>query len=228
MFGARSAGRWRTEVRARTAGRKGRRPMTSDKIILRTEGLTKHYGGVHALEDADFELRDGEHVAVVGDNGAGKSTFVRQITGVEVRTRGTIWFDGQEVAFDGPLDARHAGIETVFPEPGAGRRPRRALQPVPGAREDPLQPRTVLDPRPQVDARGHRGGAQEDRGEDPQPRQLDPAHVGRAAPMRGHRPLGDLRLQAHHHGRAHGGARRAGDGAGRGDSSAASSNAACR
>ena len=41
------------------------------KVILRTEGLTKHYGGVRALEDANFELLDGEHVAIVGDNGAG-------------------------------------------------------------------------------------------------------------------------------------------------------------
>lgn len=88
--------------------------MADDRIILKTEGLTKHYGGVHALEDAAMELRDGEHVAVVGDNGAGKSTFVRQITGVEQRTRGKMWFDGQEVHFAGPLEAREAGIETVF------------------------------------------------------------------------------------------------------------------
>ena len=54
-------------------------------IVLKTDDLTKHYGGVHALEDANFELRKGEHVAIVGDNGAGKSTFVRQITGVEQR-----------------------------------------------------------------------------------------------------------------------------------------------
>jgi len=84
------------------------------EVILRTEGLTKHYGGVHALEDANFEIRKGEHVAIMGDNGAGKSTFVRQITAVEQRTRGTIWFDGREVHFEGPLDAREAGIETVF------------------------------------------------------------------------------------------------------------------
>ena len=83
-------------------------------IILKTEGLTKHYGGLHALEDADFELRKGEHVAIMGDNGAGKSTFVRQITGVEQRTRGKIWFDGNEVHFQGPLEAREAGIETVY------------------------------------------------------------------------------------------------------------------
>ena len=83
-------------------------------IILKTEGLTKHYGGLHALEDADFELRKGEHVAIMGDNGAGKSTFVRQITGVEQRTRGKMWFDGKEVEFKGPLEAREAGMETVY------------------------------------------------------------------------------------------------------------------
>ena len=82
--------------------------------ILETRDLTKHYGGVHALEGADFVLRKGEHVAIMGDNGAGKSTFVRQITGVEQRTRGEIIFDGKPVHFDGPLDARRAGIEAVF------------------------------------------------------------------------------------------------------------------
>ena len=83
-------------------------------IVLKTEGLTKYYGGLHALENVDFELRKGEHVAIMGDNGAGKSTFVRQITGVEQRTRGKITFNGHDVHFKGPLDAREAGIETVF------------------------------------------------------------------------------------------------------------------
>ena len=69
--------------------------------ILETRSLTKHYGGVHALTDATFTLKKGEHVAIMGDNGAGKSTFVRQITGVEH-------------TFDSPIKAREAGIETVF------------------------------------------------------------------------------------------------------------------
>lgn len=86
----------------------------SDQVVLKTEDLTKHYGGVHALEGANFELKKGEHIAVMGDNGAGKSTFVRQITGVEQRTRGKIWLYDEEVNFSGPLDAREAGIETVF------------------------------------------------------------------------------------------------------------------
>lgn len=84
------------------------------EIILETKDLTKHYGGVHALNNANFVLHKGEHVAIMGDNGAGKSTFVRQITGVEQRTRGEIIFDGKPVHFAGPIDAREAGIETVF------------------------------------------------------------------------------------------------------------------
>jgi len=87
--------------------------MSSD-IVLKTENLTKHYGGVHALVDANFEIKTGEHVAIMGDNGAGKSTFVRQITGVEQRTSGKVSLYGDEVNFAGPLDAREAGIETVF------------------------------------------------------------------------------------------------------------------
>ena len=51
--------------------------------VLEISGLTKHYGGVKALTDAQFSLAPGEHAAIVGDNGAGKSTFVRLITGAE-------------------------------------------------------------------------------------------------------------------------------------------------
>ncbi|MFT5631463.1 MAG: fructose transport system ATP-binding protein [Gammaproteobacteria bacterium] len=86
----------------------------SEDIVLKTEELTKHYGGVHALVGANFEMKKGEHIAIMGDNGAGKSTFVRQITGVEQRTSGKVWLYGEEVNFAGPLDAREAGIETVF------------------------------------------------------------------------------------------------------------------
>ena len=84
------------------------------KIILKTEGLTKYYGGVKALQDADFTLAGGEHVAIVGDNGAGKSTFIRQVTGVEIPTAGKIYFDGNLVNFKTPADAKKAGIEAVY------------------------------------------------------------------------------------------------------------------
>ena len=85
-----------------------------DDIILRTDELTKHYGGVQALEKADFFLRKGEHVAIVGDNGAGKSTLVRMISGVEQPTSGKIYFENSEVSFANPIEAKEAGVETVF------------------------------------------------------------------------------------------------------------------
>ena len=88
--------------------------MSESTPVIAVQGLTKHYGGVKALTDAEFRLNPGEHVAIVGDNGAGKSTFVRLITGVEQPSRGNILMDGQPVAFDSPLDAREQGVETVF------------------------------------------------------------------------------------------------------------------
>ena len=84
------------------------------KAILETRGLTKHYGGVQALNNADFKMFADEHIAIVGDNGAGKSTFVRNITGVEQRTAGEVLIDGVPVNFKAPNDAREHGIETVY------------------------------------------------------------------------------------------------------------------
>jgi fructose transport system ATP-binding protein len=84
------------------------------KIILETRKMTKHYGGVQALNDADFTMYKDEHIAIVGDNGAGKSTFVRNITGVEQPTSGEVIFDGEKVRFNAPIDARNHGIETVY------------------------------------------------------------------------------------------------------------------
>ena len=88
--------------------------MKDRKVILETEGLTKHYGGVQALNDANFTMFEDEHVAIVGDNGAGKSPFVRNITGVEQRTAGEVYVDGKSVNFRSPQEARDHGIETVY------------------------------------------------------------------------------------------------------------------
>lgn len=84
------------------------------RVVLETKGLTKHYGGVQALNDANFTMYSDEHVAIVGDNGAGKSTFVRNITGVEQRTSGDVLISGESVNFKAPVDARKYGIETVY------------------------------------------------------------------------------------------------------------------
>ena len=88
--------------------------MNQPTPVLEIRQLTKHYGGVKALTHAAFQLLPGEHAAIVGDNGAGKSTFVRLITGVEQPNEGDILLDGQKVHFESPLDAREQGIETVY------------------------------------------------------------------------------------------------------------------
>jgi fructose transport system ATP-binding protein len=88
--------------------------MSTSHAVLEIQKLTKHYGGVKALTDAQFRLLPGEHAAIVGDNGAGKSTFVRLITGAEQPNSGDILLDGGKVHFDSPLDAREQGIETVY------------------------------------------------------------------------------------------------------------------
>ena len=74
-------------------------------LILETRDLTKHYGGVHALEDADFVLRKGEHVAIVGDNGAGKSTLIKIFAGVHQQSEGDLFVEGEKVFFASPRDA---------------------------------------------------------------------------------------------------------------------------
>ena len=88
--------------------------MSASTPVLQIKGLTRHYGGVKALTDASFELLPGEHAAIVGDNGAGKSTFVRLLTGVEQPGAGEIRLDGRAVSFNSPLDAREHGMETVY------------------------------------------------------------------------------------------------------------------
>lgn len=86
----------------------------TQKPVLEAHGISKHYGGVVALDSVDLTLNSGEVLAVVGDNGAGKSTLIKAITGAIPRTHGTIHFDGEEVQIDSPTDAKAAGIETVY------------------------------------------------------------------------------------------------------------------
>ena len=81
---------------------------------MRARGLAKRYGHVVALDGADFDLRNGEILAVIGDNGAGKSSLIKALAGALTPDAGEIFLDGQRVHFKNPLDARRAGIETVF------------------------------------------------------------------------------------------------------------------
>jgi fructose transport system ATP-binding protein len=82
--------------------------------ILQARGLVKRYGRVVALDRADFDLLPGEILAVIGDNGAGKSSLIRALSGALTPDAGEIRLHGHPVMFRSPLDARAAGIETVY------------------------------------------------------------------------------------------------------------------
>ena len=82
--------------------------------ILTARGLTKRYGRVTALDNCDFDLYPGEILAVIGDNGAGKSTLIKALCGAVVPDEGEIRLEGRTVQFTNPMQAREAGIETVY------------------------------------------------------------------------------------------------------------------
>ncbi|TIS73085.1 MAG: sugar ABC transporter ATP-binding protein, partial [Mesorhizobium sp.] len=87
--------------------------MTQEPILT-ARGLVKRYGRVTALNSCDFDLYPGEILAVIGDNGAGKSTLIKAISGAVVPDEGIIELDGKQVLFKSPIEAREAGIETVY------------------------------------------------------------------------------------------------------------------
>jgi ABC-type sugar transport system ATPase subunit len=85
-----------------------------DGPLLSARGIDKSFGAVQALKSVDFEVRTGEVVALIGDNGAGKSTMINVITGVFPPDSGEIVFEGERVEFASPHDARERGIEAVY------------------------------------------------------------------------------------------------------------------
>ncbi|WP_424928866.1 sugar ABC transporter ATP-binding protein [Amaricoccus tamworthensis] len=86
-------------------------------LFLRTRGLTRHFGPVRALTDITLDVRSGEVLALVGENGAGKSTMMRLLEGVFPPSRGSIEIEGREVRFAQPREAHAAGIRVIHQEP---------------------------------------------------------------------------------------------------------------
>ncbi|GAA4264420.1 ATP-binding cassette domain-containing protein [Frondihabitans peucedani] len=82
--------------------------------VMSLRGISKRFGAVQALTDIDFDVFPGEIVAIVGDNGAGKSTFVKILAGVYTPDQGTITFNGESVTVPNPAAAQALGIATVF------------------------------------------------------------------------------------------------------------------
>jgi D-xylose transport system ATP-binding protein len=91
--------------------------MKEEKLgrpLLRVQGVTKSYGSVVALRSVSLDIYDNEIVGLVGDNGAGKSTLIKILSGNFPPDSGDIVFEGRRVHFRSPVDARVAGIETVY------------------------------------------------------------------------------------------------------------------
>jgi fructose transport system ATP-binding protein len=90
-------------------------PPPAPETVLAARGLIKRFGRVTALAGTDFDLFPGEVLGVIGDNGAGKSSLIKVITGAYSPDEGELWMDGEQVSFfHNPLDARARGIETVY------------------------------------------------------------------------------------------------------------------
>jgi simple sugar transport system ATP-binding protein len=81
--------------------------------LLEVRGLAKYYGNIIALEDISTTVEAGKVTCVLGDNGAGKSSFIKILSGVHHHDAGEVLLDGQEVQFKSPRDALDRGIATV-------------------------------------------------------------------------------------------------------------------
>jgi ABC-type branched-subunit amino acid transport system ATPase component len=89
-------------------------PAESGEVVVACEGLTKYFGSVRAVEDVGFAVRAGEVVCLVGDNGAGKSTVIRMLSGAARPDAGKIAVKGNDVDFQTPGDAQACGIATAY------------------------------------------------------------------------------------------------------------------
>ncbi|GAA3102726.1 ATP-binding cassette domain-containing protein [Rhizobium viscosum] len=88
--------------------------MNSAAPLLEVRNLSRYFGAVKALDNCSLVVRPGEVVALAGDNGAGKTTMIKAISGVYPPTSGEILLEGKPVSFSSPEDAREQGIETIY------------------------------------------------------------------------------------------------------------------
>ena len=92
--------------------------MINKEVILEVKELSKHFGGIKAVNKVNMKLFKNEIIAIVGDNGAGKSTLIKTISGVHKKNGGQIFINGKEAQIENTMDAKQYGIETVYQEEG--------------------------------------------------------------------------------------------------------------
>ncbi len=90
--------------------------VNTEQQLFRMEGISKRYGGVRALEQAELSVEAGKVHAILGENGAGKSTLIKIMSGVVAPDEGRMLLDGSEVRFGDPASANAAGIVCIFQE----------------------------------------------------------------------------------------------------------------
>ena len=176
--------------------------------LLELDNITKYYGNIIALRDVSTYVNAGEVTCVLGDNGAGKSTFIKILSGVHQQTEGTIHMNGEEVSFNSPRDALAKGIATVYQD--------LAMVPLMSVwRNFFLGSRADQEPRPvEVDRQGRRAkriakAEMAKMGIDIRDHRAAGRHaVRRRAPVGGDRPRRLLRRQGADPRRADVGARR--------------------
>lgn len=88
--------------------------MQEPKYRLEMVDISKHFGGVKALNKVSLRVEPGEIHALIGENGAGKSTLMKILSGAYIRDEGQIFVDGKEVKISNPKDSKELGIAIIY------------------------------------------------------------------------------------------------------------------
>ena len=88
--------------------------LSSKNIVLEAKNISKYFGTITALENVNLTVREGECLGVVGDNGAGKSTFMKVLSGLYKPSSGSLFFDGNKEILSSPKDSQNLGLEMVY------------------------------------------------------------------------------------------------------------------
>jgi ABC-type Fe3+/spermidine/putrescine transport system ATPase subunit len=162
--------------------------MTEQQPLLKTVDLSKHFGGLVAVDNVSLEVYPGEVIGLVGDNGAGKSTLIKMISGVYHPDEGKIFLGGQEVNFSTPMEARNQGIETIYQDLALCENLDATVNIFLGPRADAPAVGPPQGDRPVAYADGVRECSEQTRHPYSQLAAPDAPDVGRPAPGGGHCP----------------------------------------
>ena len=88
--------------------------LSSKNIVLEAKNISKYFGTITALENVNLTVREGEIMCLLGDNGAGKSTFMKVLSGLYKPSKGALYFNGNKEVLESPRDSQNLGLEMVY------------------------------------------------------------------------------------------------------------------